>query len=150
MPKIIAIDPGHQGGLAWTDADGIVRAEKMPEGMSAQVDFLRARAVEFPGLVAVVEKVGGYQPGNSGPASVTFARHCGNLDAALYCLGISVRHVVPSVWMRKIGVPTKTSKPERKAWLKEFSARRYPHIHVTLAVADALAMLAWAIDNRET
>lgn len=139
----LAIDPGAAGGLAWIDKEGIVWAEKMPETMPEQVDFLRARAVEQPGIIAVLEKTGGYMKGNSGPAAVTFARHCGNLDAALYALSISVRPVAPSVWMKKLGMP-KLAKPERKTWLKDFSARRYPHLTVTLATADALALLAWA------
>jgi hypothetical protein len=143
ITSYLAIDPGAAGGIAWTDHDGIVRATKMPGTMPEQVDFLRARAVEQSGIIAVVEKTGGYMPGNSGPAAATFARHCGNLDAALYALGISVRPVSPSVWMKKLGMP-KLTKPERKAWLKDFSARRYPHLTVTLATADALALLAWA------
>jgi hypothetical protein len=139
----LAIDPGAAGGIAWTDQYGIVRATKMPDTMPEQVDFLRERAVEQPGIIAIVEKTGGYMPGNSGPAAATFARHCGNLDAALYALSISVRPVSPSVWMKKLGMP-KLTKPERKVWLKDFSARRYPHLTVTLATADALALLAWA------
>jgi hypothetical protein len=33
---------------------------------------------------------------------------------------------------------------ERKLAIREWAARRYPHLRVTLATADALAMLAWA------
>jgi hypothetical protein len=61
-----------------------------------------------------MEKVGGYQPGNSGPAAATFARHCGHLEAALYLLGVPVITVLPAKWMRVIGVPAKLEKGERK------------------------------------
>ncbi len=46
----LAIDPGAAGGIAWTDQYGIVRATKMPDTMPEQVDFLRERAVEQPGI----------------------------------------------------------------------------------------------------
>ena len=144
----LSIDPGAAGGFAWTGSDGTVSAVKMPEGMTAQVDFLRALSAEQPGIIAVVEKVGGYMPGNSGPAAATFARHCGHLDAALYALGISVRQVAPNTWMKAMGVPSKLTKPERKTHLKEKAARRFPQLKVTLATADALMMLAWAVDAK--
>lgn len=147
MKPVLAIDPGLAGGLAWQDRNGIVRAVKMPGGMTSQLDFLRERAAEYPGLTAVLEKVGGYRSHNSGPAACTFARHCGQLDSALYLLGIPTRTVAPQVWMRKIGVPVKLEKAERKRWLKEFAARRYPHLEVTLATSDALALLAWAVES---
>jgi hypothetical protein len=64
MTPFLAIDPGASGGLAWRDADGIVHAEPMPDGMTAQVDRLRSLAATLPGLTAVMEKVGTYVPGN--------------------------------------------------------------------------------------
>lgn len=79
-------------------------------------------------------------PGNSGPASCTFARHCGNIEAALYTLGIPFVEVLPTQWMKKVGALPK-EKPERKKALKEFAARRYPHLSPTLKTADALALL---------
>jgi hypothetical protein len=140
---IIALDPGAAGGLAWIDRDGITHAEAMPEGMSAQVDRLRSLAAELPGLTAIMEKTGSYMPGNSGPAAATFARHCGHLEAALYCLGIPVEQVAPGVWMRALGELPK-DKAERKRAIKEAMARRYPHAAVTLKTADALGILTWA------
>ena len=144
MTTILAVDPGAGGGLAWRDRDGIVRAEPMPEGMTAQVDRLRALAAELPGLAATVERVGTYMPGNSGPAAAKFARHCGHLEAALYCLGVPIQHnPTPQSWMKALGA-WPADKGERKRAIKEWAARRNPHLAVTLAVADALAMLAWA------
>lgn len=140
---IIAVDPGATGGIAWTDADGIVRAEPMPDGMTEQVDFFSALQREIThGCTTYMEKVGGYVPGNSGPAAATFARHCGHLEAMLYCLGYSVVGVVPSKWMRPLNCPK--DKAERKRHIKESMARLYPHLHVTLKTADALGILTWA------
>lgn len=144
--KILTIDPGASGGIAWTD-DGVIRAVPMPEGMSAQADMIRTIRAEHPGIRGVVEKVGTYVPGNSGPAAATFARHCGHLDAILYCYGIPTEQVAPTVWMKSLGVLPK-DKQERKRAIKEAMARRYPHLVVTLKTADALGMLTWAMGRK--
>jgi hypothetical protein len=147
MQTILALDPGASGGLAWFDAPGQPHAEPMPEGMTAQVDRLRALAAELPGLAAVMEKTGGYMPGNSGPAAVTFARHCGHLEAGLYCLGIPATQVAPGVWQKALGA-LPAEKPERKRAIRELMARRFPALAVTLKTADALGILVWATERR--
>jgi hypothetical protein len=146
MKRILAIDPGASGGLAWTSLDTI-QSMPMPDGMTAQADQIREIAVLHPGIEAVVERVGTYRPGNSGPAAATFARHCGHLDAILYMAGIPVRwNPTPQTWMKSMGALPK-DKMERKRAIKELMARRYPHLTVTLKTADALGILTWA--NRE-
>jgi hypothetical protein len=147
MKPLITIDPGAGGGLAWRDADGITHAEPMPAGMTAQADRLRALAAEFPGAEAVVEKVGGYMPGNSGPAAATFARHCGHLDAILYMAGLSAEAVAPSVWQKALGELPR-EKADRKRAIRELMARRFPALSVTLKTADALGILTWATGRR--
>jgi hypothetical protein len=144
MNPLLAIDPGASGGFAWTDPAGIVLTRPMPDGMTAQIDALRQLAAALPGVTAVVEKVGGYMPGNSGPAACTFARHCGHLEAALYALGVPVRQVAPQTWMKSLGALPR-DKADRKRAIRELMARRYPHLTVTLATADALGILTWAI-----
>lgn len=144
MKPLLAIDPGTSGGFAWIDKTGAVHAEPMPEGMTAQADALRALSAELPALSAVVEKVGCYRPGNSGPAAATFARHCGHLDAIFYLLGIPTTAVAPGVWQRCCGSLPK-DKAARKRSIKEQMARRYPGVSVTLKTADALGMLTWAM-----
>jgi hypothetical protein len=143
--KTLAIDPGASGGFAWIDDEGIVQAMKMPATMTEQLEALRNLSFYNPKM-AVMEKVGGYQPGNSGPAAATFARHCGHLEAALYLLGVPVIPVLPTRWMRAIGVPPKLEKGERKNAIKEIVARRFPHLKVTLATADALGMLIYSAE----
>jgi len=146
MKPVIAIDPGASGGIAWKDADGIAHAEPMPAGMTAQADLLRSLAASLPGAVAVLEKVGGYMPGNSGPAACTFARHCGHLEAALYLLGVPSEQVAPGVWMKALGA-LPSVKPERKRAIREAMARRYPALAVTMKTADALGILTWATER---
>ena len=149
MKPFIAIDPGASGGVAWTDPDGIAHAEPMPEGMTAQADRLRALAVELPGAVAVMEKVGTYMPGNSGPAAATFGRHVGNLEAILYMAGLPTSTVAPTVWQKSLGELPK-DKPDRKRAIKEAMQRRFPALAVTLKTADALGILTWATERRRS
>lgn len=148
MTTIIAIDPGANGAIAYTDNDGFAHVEKMPEGMTEIADFLITlknkswTSIKQP--LAVVEKVGGYMPGNSGPAAVKFARHCGNIEAILYCLGIPTEEVTPHKWMKSLGIMPK-DKAERKRKIKEIMARTYPALKVTLVNADALGILTWKL-----
>ncbi len=143
VANILAIDPGAGGGMAWLDEEGTAHAESMPDGMTEQVDFLRGLACDLLGAIAVIERVGGYMPGNSGPASVKFARHCGHLEAACYAVGLPVKYVAPQTWMKALGALPKDKK-ERKRAIKEAMARLYPHLTVTLKTADALGILTWA------
>lgn len=144
MLKLLTIDPGVNGGLAVLDGYGNTTCEPMPDGMTAQVDRLRSLAAELPGLMAVVERVGAYMPGNSGPAACTFARHCGHLEAALYALGIPTEQVAPGVWQKALGELPK-DKAERKRAIREQMARRYPALAVTLKTSDALGLQVWAL-----
>ena len=141
MTRLLAIDPGAGGGIAWLDEDRIVQAEAMPEGMTGVVDWLREHRAGI--THAVMEKVGTYMPGNSGPAAATFARHVGHLEAALYCMGFSTTQVTPQKWMKALGTWPKDKQARKKA-IKEEMARRYPHLRVTLKTADALGILTWA------
>ena len=88
--NMIAIDPGASGGIAWMrDEPASVEAVAMPVGMTAQADLLRSlSSIGF--RKAIIERVGGYKPGNSGPAACVFARHCGHVEALCYGYGIAV------------------------------------------------------------
>lgn len=146
MKPILAIDPGASGGVAWVDSCGMTMTQPMPEGMTAQVDFVRSLVASFPGLTATLERTGTYMPGNSGPAAATFARHCGSLETCLYCLGVPTVQVTPQRWQKHFGALPK-EKPERKRSIKELMSRRYPHLTVTLKTADALGILTYAIET---
>jgi len=146
MKPILCIDPGANGGFAVQPPYGMVEAQAMPEGMSAQIDAIRAIAASFPGLVAYIENVGFHRPGDSAVATATFARHVGHLEAALYACGIPTTTVTPSKWMKALGTMP-ADKKDRKNAIKENMARRFPHLTVTLKTADALGMLAWAMNR---
>jgi len=81
-------------------------------------------------------------------AVTKFARHCGQIEAALYALGVSFEDVAPGVWMRSMGKLPK-DKGARKRAIRELMARRYPHLKVTLKTADALGILTWWMGRAE-
>lgn len=139
----IAIDPGANGGIARKDGDS-VSCWPMPETLGDLADFLSGLKL-FDQVQAVVEQTGGYMPGNSGPASVKFARHCGQIEGLLQGFGIPYRQVAPKTWQNGMGLPA--DKAERKRAIKAAMQARYPWLTVTLATADALAILTWALDG---
>lgn len=153
MQAIMAIDPGAAGGIAICDNTGQVSAVKMPDGMTGQIDRIRELALYHGVDAAVMERVGSYMPGNTGTGAVKFARHCGHLEAALYCLGVPVEQVTPKTWMKVCGPLPKgmdgAAKSARKRAIKDAVARRFACSSVTLATADALGILWWAMARRE-
>lgn len=144
--NIMAIDPGAGGGIAWL-SEGEIRAVPMPEGMTWQGDAMRSICAEGKINVAYMERVGGYVPGNSGPASVKFARHCGNIEAILFMLCVPTVQVAPQTWMKTMGALPK-EKSDRKRAIKEVVSRRFPHLSVTLKTADALGILIHAMEGK--
>jgi hypothetical protein len=101
--------------------------------------------VVYPDVIAIVERTGTYMPGNSAVAACTFSRHCGHIEAALYCYGVATRQIAPCKWQKALGAWPK-DKQERKRAIRDTMAARYPHLSVTLKTADALGLLTWAID----
>ena len=143
---IIALDPGQAGGIAWRDEEGLIQCAAMPETPGDIVDQLRALKVQG-NSIAILEKTGGYVPGNSGPAACKFARHCGFLEGALMAFSIPLLEVAPSVWMKSLGsIPSE--KRERKNAIKALMQARYPHLQITLSTSDALGILTWALEKR--
>lgn len=106
-----------------------------------------------PGVGAcyIMEDVGTYRPGNSGPAAVKFARNCGRLDMLPYCwTRFEVHMVLPSRWMLWVcGGAVPKEKTARKNRIKERMQMRYPELRdrITLAESDALGILSWALDK---
>ncbi|MEI6150493.1 MAG: hypothetical protein WCS01_15445, partial [bacterium] len=85
-----------------------------------------------------------WMPGDHPNAATKFARHCGNVEAGLYSMGIPFEEVAPGVWMKTLGSLPK-EKADRKRMIRELMARRYPHLRVTLDTADALGILTWKL-----
>ena len=159
--RIVGIDPGAAGGIAWGFAEDL-----QPEGtvkMPGTLKDIYGQLVEIIDgqwfdTIVYIEKVGTYMPGNSGPSAATFAEHVGALKMALIALCVPHVLVPPKKWMDLfIGKQTYKEKKkdyEEKAWkailakrkqerknkIKAEAQRLYPSIKVTLAKADALGI----------
>ena len=159
---LIAIDPGLSGAIACM-VDGKVHAYKMPD--TPKDIFLLILSMKTDDAFCWIEQVGAYMPGNSGPAAVKFARHCGHLDMALLSAGIPYDTVLPRKWEHwLIGAPNyppipddisdkeqerilAKRKQERKNKIKIKVQGLYPDLKVTLKTADALGILTWSSKN---
>lgn len=157
---MIAIDPGAKGSIVFNDRDGVIHLLNMGATPADIVNQLTTAKLAQPGPAqCVMEKTGTYSPGNSGPAAVTFARHCGGLEFALIALGISHKQIAPQSWMKLLGALPKAAtgstaaqkaaaKKDRKNAIKAIVQQRYPCLHVTLKTSDALALFMLAEDQK--
>ena len=167
--KIITIDPGASGGIAWRDTSGEVHCIDMPETPKDILIELGCihNVTDSDDVFCLIEQVGSYVSGNSGPSAVKFARHCGHLDMAILSAGIPHETILPAKWEHWfIGKPSypkipKETKPaerkrllakrkrERKTKIKAKAQSLFPGVKVTLKTSDALGMLAYAIGKGE-
>jgi hypothetical protein len=140
--RILAIDPGQHGAMAYQNERGEVKTYSLDCSTRDICEIL----MHLPevDVDAYIENVGGYRPGNSGPASVKFARSVGILEGALIALDFPLVRVAPQKWMKALGSLPK-DKAERKRKIKALMQERFPKIKVTLGNADALGILVWAI-----
>jgi hypothetical protein len=144
--RIVAIDPGASGGIAWRRDGGEVQCASMQKTEGDVLQFLRG--FNHDDYTFYLEEVGGYvgkaQPGS---AMFTFGRNTGFLIGAIMALGFRLEMVRPQVWQKRLGIGTSrtcASKSEWKNKLKSVAQRKFPNASVTLATADALLILDYA------
>jgi hypothetical protein len=150
MITILTVDPGASGGLILRNSDGGVTACKMPPTEGDVVAFIQGASTAPGARVAYVEHVGGFTgDGQPGSAMFKFGRGVGVLIGALMAFGWRVIEVTPQKWQRHIGLGTRgaLSKTEWKNKLKSEAQRRYPDQTVTLATADGLLIMEYAISE---
>jgi len=152
-PIVIAIDPGASGACAVLLDDG-ARACAFP--FKGEVDFVElmqdysALAKKEKREVHVfIEKVGGFIAGNKTPGSAmfNFGRNAGFQIGVCQALGFRIEEVPPATWQKLF--PCKTKRRENgaqhKRELREYAAKIFPELRPTLATADALLILYYAI-----
>ena len=155
---LLTCDPGSGGGWAW-EFNNEVFAEKMPETPADIYEFMRELATKSDGFEPVtcyIEKVGSFFSGNSGPAAVKFAKHCGHLEMSLIALKIPYHEILPNKWMTAFigsqkyppGMTSGKKKTIRKNKIKAKAQALFPHLKITLATADALGLLWYAMQER--
>lgn len=151
MKTIIAIDPGASGGIAVLRCDGTVMAWPMPDTEQDVCDLIGEQwsaQWHSPSLIAVfVERVGGYagkrQPGS---AMFKFGFNCGVIEGCLRTLKLPTAYVRPQQWQKHFSLGTATACATKTIWkgkLKSEAQRRFPHLKVTLATADALLLMEY-------
>ena len=163
---IIAVDPGLSGGVAW-QINNKVLATKMKDTPKDIFEQLQLLSQVDENVVCYIERTGGYQPGNSGPGAVKFARHCGHLEAFLIALQIPYYEILPAKWQAfLIGKPNypKIPKQVQSAARRQILAKRkierknkikirvqglYPHLKITLATSDSLGILYYGISQEK-
>jgi hypothetical protein len=147
--NILAIDPGKGGGLAVL-CNGETDARKMPETLKELADTARALTLMQPQpCVCYLEAVPKFCGSNRPAATIfTLAESFGAAQGILASIGIRTILVRPQDWQKGLNLGKRKDCKNDHAWkakLKAEAQRRFPSLTVTLATADALLLLDYAL-----
>ncbi len=143
-----AIDPGANGAAVVRFPDGRIEITKYSETDAvAVVDGLRELKSAGNEVEVWLEDVGGFvgkaQPGS---AMFRFGANYGFWRGLVQGAKLRLELVRPQKWQSGIkDLKRGTGKADHKRALRDAAARLYPDIKVTLANADALLILDYAI-----
>lgn len=128
---IIGIDPGKEGGVAWTQ-DGMKEplAAKMPDNVHELVDLLRGN--DLSDAKCYLEKVHS-MPKNGVASMFTFGQGLGRIEGVLAALAIPYEWVTPQKWQGAMRCQTGGDKNVSKRKALEL----FPRTKWTHATADA-------------
>lgn len=144
--KLIAIDPGKNGGIVIYNLqeNRVIEAMKMPETPQEILALLKIYSINS---VCYIEKVQGI-PGNAANAMFNFGRGFGHLEMALLSCRIPTIEVHPQKWQKALSTGTKGKKTttEWKNKLKSIAQSLYPSLgKITLAISDALLICRYGV-----
>ena len=145
MTRILAIDPGMSGGLAYLGPSGII-LNSMPE-TDQDISILVSDRLAISDVV-YIEKVGGYVGGKGAPGSsmFRFGYNVGFLHGLIAASKTRCIEVPPQRWQKTLGAGTKATHGTRwKAHLKQIAQQRQPRQVITLKTADAVLLLEHAM-----
>jgi hypothetical protein len=145
MKRILAIDPGMSGGIAYHGHGGIVL-----DSMPTTDQDICTLIIDRLGISDVVylEKVGGYAGGKGAPGSAmfNFGRNVGFLLGLIASTKTRLIEVPPQRWQKTLQCGVKaTYGTGWKAHLKQIAQQRHPRQVITLKTADALLILEHAL-----
>lgn len=137
--RIIGIDPGAHGALAFITEDGRTVVHKSDDTPPRDALLDAVCGVPVSQCVAYVELVGGYIPGRPQPASRAgvLMRSLGKWEGLLEGMGIRCQLVRPQQWQAGITGLPKEYTPRKRA-LRAEAIRRFPALRPTLDTCDAL------------
>jgi len=145
--KIVGIDPGKSGGIAYVNANDVIVAE--PFGKTEGDILNQLRAVIAPKTKVYLEQVGGYA-GRSLPGSAmfNFGRNYGFLIGVLMEREARVSLVTPQRWQKTLGAGTRgeRTRDKWKLHLKGLAQLSFPGLsNISLSTSDALLILKYAM-----
>lgn len=149
---IIAIDPGKSGGIASIWLNPVHKKDEIAVGaMPETVKDIANKLDEHNGggAVAYLEHIQGFAgEGRPGLHMFGLGENFGILQGILTAWKIRVVLVRPQKWQKFYSLGTRSACKSDNEWknkLKAEAQRRFPNLNVTLATADALLLLDYAI-----
>ncbi len=145
MTRILAIDPGASGGLAYLGPSGVILNSMPTTDQDISILVTDRLAISD---VCYIEKVGGYVGGKGAPGSsmFNFGYNVGFLHGLIAASKTRVIEVPPQRWQKTIGAGTKATHGDRwKAHLKQIAQQRQPRLTITLKTSDAVLLLEHAM-----
>jgi hypothetical protein len=147
---IIAIDPGKSGGIAIHYEDE-TRAPKMPDTLKAIAELVNFTP-DLP-TVAYVEHVPVFVPCARPKNMFRLGENFGAIQGVLAATSIRTILVRPAKWQAFYALGKRSQCSSDSEWknkLKVEAQRRFPKLNVTLATADALLLLDYAMRQEQT
>lgn len=147
MTRIIGIDPGKTGALAYMNGSTV---KLYPfDDMSEQDVAVLIASFAGAGAVAYLEKVHA-MPEQGVSSMFTFGKHYGFVRGCLTSQGIPFHDVPPQTWQKALGLGKNYgSKPDRKKAHRAQAQQWYPRLNITLAAADALLIAEYGRRQKE-
>ena len=143
-PRIVAIDPGASGGIA-SYVSGVVSASKIAPTIGGLVD----QVTHFDPDIVYIEETGFAVFHNRSPKPMgMLQRHIGQVEGIAGTGGVPVVLVRPTMWQQACGAGPKSLHGGDAPWkrhLRGIAKTLFPSAKVTLATADALLILNYAM-----
>lgn len=128
MMKILGIDPGLSGALAFLAPDGALTLHDMPTltaGKRREIDEIElARIIDAAGPIErVFLELVGVRPGEGAVGAFTFGRGYGVIRGILRAAFIPIIDAPPAKWQRDLGIKAGAGKDASRALAKELFQR---------------------------
>jgi hypothetical protein len=145
MKKVLAIDPGVNGGWALGDSLEITSLKSFTTEIEF-IDFLSSNEIDK----AVIEDVPAFVSSvTSNASSFKLGYNYGFEVGAIRAQKISLDLVKPRIWQAGIkGLKPKMGYAQRKRLLADAARRIFPDQKVTQKNADALLILNWYYNSK--
>lgn len=157
MTTLCGIDPGQSGGFAWKWPGCKAVAMKMPATDGDIIKLLRHIIGGPPSqspapctfyLENLLKFAGGKRPES---AIAVYASNWGSLKGMIQFSNCPLHLVMGKSWQKalSLGAKGERSTTQWKNHLKAHAQRVFPHLDVTLATADALCILHYALEQNK-